>query len=100
MEDESVVGSFQSDPTPSRGALRRGLSSLSRRRWRSLESLFQELEQDELGSGESRRLTRSVYRQTPVINDNVLGGIRTRARGPVPEHPHVMRKPLEYQPQQ
>ena len=51
---------------------------------------------DELNDSVAAYSHRSVSQQTPVINQEVLTQIRTRARGPVEDHPNVMPGPLEH----
>ena len=54
------------------------------------------LESGNSGSYQSEDSVPSVSQWTPIINEKILSRIRTRSRGPVADHPHVLNRPLEY----
>ena len=103
MEEQSVLDwsvngdSWDDDvpaETPNASEVRQECNIHKNEARRDFDEFFQLLEKE---TEEVNKPCRSVSRRTPIINEQILSQMRTRAHGSVDSLPHVMGKPLEYE---
>ena len=93
LEPDPVAETLPSSiTTPSSGEIHDHIVE-GQRRAEDWGDMLREFEDEDSQSG---RPPRTVSKQTPIISQDVLSRMRTRASGPVKDYPNVMKRPLEF----